>query len=70
MCKYLDPKTTKLTDIKRKLVLKDEDGNTTKYFVIPLKDPKLALLISPDSDQKDRHMWNDKLVEAEEIWKR
>ena len=68
MCKYLDPKTMGLADVKRKLVLKDEDGKITEYFVIPLKDPRRALLITPEVEEKERQVWNDKLEKAEEIW--
>jgi hypothetical protein len=68
ICKYLDPRTMKLSDTKRKLLLKDEQGKVTEYFIIPLKDPKRALLISPDAEDKDRQLWNEKLGKAEEIW--
>lgn len=69
MCKYIDPKTMKLADAKRKLILQDEDGMVVEYFIIPLKDPKRALLISAESEEKDRQVWNEKLQQAEEIWK-
>jgi hypothetical protein len=68
LCRYLDPNTMKLADTKRKLMLKDEEGTITKYFIIPLKDPKRALLVSPETDEKDRQIWNEKLGKAEEIW--
>ena len=68
ICKYVDPKTMKLADTKRKLMLKDEEGNIREYFIIPLKDPKRALLILPEAEEKDRQIWNDKLGKAEEIW--
>ena len=68
MCKYLDPKTMSLADTKRKLVLKDEDGKISEFFIIPLKDPRRALLIATDTEEKDRQIWNDKLEKAEEIW--
>jgi hypothetical protein len=68
MCKYLDPKTMKLTDTKRKLTLKDEEGKIFEYFIIPLKDPKRALLISAETEEKDRQVWNDKGGKAEEMW--
>lgn len=68
MCKYLDPKTMKLADTKRKLTLKDEEGTIFEYFIIPLKDPKRALLISAETEEKDRQVWNDKGGKAEEIW--
>jgi hypothetical protein len=68
MCKYLDPKTMSLADTKRKLLLKDEDGKITEFFIIPLKDPRRALLITPETEEKNRQIWNDKLEKAEEIW--
>ena len=69
MCKYLDPKTMKLADAKRKLTLKDEEGRVIEYFIIPLKDPKRALLISAETEEKHRQVWNDKVSKAEEMWR-
>jgi len=69
MCKYLDPKTLKLASNKRKLMLRDQDGNVLEYFIIPLRDPKRALLISSDIEEKERQIWNEKLRKAEGIWK-
>lgn len=69
MCKYLNPKTMKLADAKRKLILKDEEGRIFEYFIIPLKDPKRALLISTETEDKDRQIWNDKVDKAEEMWR-
>ena len=68
MCKYLDPKTMKPADTKRKLTLRDEEGVVHEYFIIPLKDPKRALLISAESEEKERQLWNEKTRRAEEIW--
>jgi hypothetical protein len=68
MCKYLDPETMKLADTKRKLMLKDEKGKITEYFIIPLKDPKRSLLVTPETEEKDRQIWNEKVGEAEEVW--
>jgi hypothetical protein len=68
VCKYLDPKTMKLADTKRKLVLKDEHGKTIEYFIIPLKSANRALLITPEGEEKDRQLWNEKRGQAEEIW--
>jgi hypothetical protein len=69
MCKYLDSKTMKLADKKRKLMLKGEDGKLLEYFIIPLRDPKRALLVSAEPDEKERLIWNDNLEKAEEIWR-
>jgi hypothetical protein len=45
ICKYIDSKTLKLTDRKKKLILRSNSGELTEYFIVPLKDPKRALLI-------------------------
>lgn len=68
MCKYLDPKTMKPADAKRKLLLRDEDGKVSQYFIIPLKDPKRSLLVIAESEEKERQVWNEKKVMTEEIW--
>jgi hypothetical protein len=51
MCKYLDPKTMKPADTKRKLMLRDQSGNVLEYFIIPLKDTKRALLLTAASEE-------------------
>jgi len=68
LCKYLDPDSLKLADTKRKLILKDADGNVTQYFIIPLKDPTRSLLILAAADEKERQVWNEQAQRAEEIW--
>jgi hypothetical protein len=68
LCKYLDPKTGKLADKKRKLMLKDSSGNLVQYFIIPLKDPNRALLITANSKEKERQIWNESSGSAEEVW--
>jgi hypothetical protein len=67
MCKYLDAKTFKPADKKRKLILKDQTGKVLEYFIIPLKDPKRALLLAAESEEKERQAWNETLGKAEEI---
>ena len=67
MCKYLDAKTLKAADKKRKLMLKDENGNVLEYFIIPIKDPKRALLLTTESE-KERQVWNESKARAEDIW--
>ncbi len=69
MCKYLDPKTMKVADKKRKLTLKDQVGKIHEYFIIPLRDSKRALLISAESEEKERLIWNEEHRKAEELWK-
>jgi hypothetical protein len=69
MCKYLDPKTLELADTKRKLILRDNSGKVMEYFIIPLKDSRRSLLISTESEEKDRQVWNEELKKAQEIWK-
>jgi hypothetical protein len=68
MCRYLDPKTMKLADRKRKLMLKDKDGKVLEYFIIPLRDPSRALLVSSKKDEKERQVWNEDLGRAEGVW--
>lgn len=68
MCKYLDPKTMKPADKKRKLTLKDQNGVVHEYFIIPLKDPKRALILTTTSEEKERQVWNESLETAEEVW--
>jgi hypothetical protein len=68
ICKYLDSKTMKLADQKRKLMLKGDDGKIVEYFIIPLKDPNRALLISSKTEEKERQIWNEKLGHAEDVW--
>ena len=67
MCKYLDAKTLKAADKKRKLMLKDENGNVLEYFIIPIKDPKRSLLLTTESE-KERQVWNESKARAEDIW--
>ncbi len=68
ICKYLDPKTLKTADDKRKLMLKNENGEVLEYFIIPLKDAKRALLLTTQSEEKERELWNETLGRAEGIW--
>jgi len=69
LCKYLDPKTMKLSDNKRKLCLKDEDGNILEYFIIPLKTKNRSLLVATDKEEKERKVWNEKTGVEEDLWK-
>ena len=68
ICKYLDSKTLKPSDAKKKLMLRSNSGELTEYFIVPLKDPKRALLLSAQSDQKDQQVWNEQEQHAEEVW--
>ncbi len=68
MCKYLDPKSLKPADRKRKLLLKDQAGAVKEYFIIPLKDSNRSLLITAKAEEKDREVWNESSRGAEEIW--
>ena len=67
ICKYLDPKTLKPADAKRKLMLRLENGTSEEYFIVPLKNSR-ALLISGKPDEKERQLWNETTKRAEEIW--
>lgn len=68
VCKYLDPKTMKPADKKRKLMLRGQNGKVIEYFIIPLKDSGRALLLTAESKEKERHVWNEELGRAEAIW--
>ncbi len=68
MCKYLDPKTMKPADNKRKLMLKDSAGTVHEYFIIPLKDPKRSLFLTAASEEKERQIWNADAGKVEAVW--
>jgi hypothetical protein len=68
MCKYLNPETLKLADKKTKLTLKSTDGSVEEYFIIPLRDPKRALLVKSEAEEKDRKAWNPQTREEEDLW--
>lgn len=68
MCKYLDPKTMKPADTKRKLMLRDQSGDVLEYFIIPLKDTKRSLLLPAAPEEKERKVWVENQGRAEEIW--
>jgi len=67
ICKYLDSKTLKLADRKKKLILRSSGGELTEYFIVPLKAPNRALLISAEADEKERQVWNALEQHAEAI---
>jgi len=69
ICKYLNPETLKLADKKMKLSLKNEKGEVTEYFVIPLKDSKRSLMVSAEKEEKERKVWNEASGQEEELWK-
>ena len=69
ICKYLNPETLKLSDKKVKLSLKNEKGEVTEYFVIPLKDPKRSLMVSADKEERERKVWNQASEQEEDLWK-
>ena len=68
MCEYRDPETLKLADKKNKLVLRSEDGTMAEYFIIPLRDPKRSLLVKPETEEKDRKIWNQQTQQEEDLW--
>jgi hypothetical protein len=70
MYDYRDTKTFKQVESnKKKIYLKDEEGKTTEYYIIPLKTGNRSLLITPDkSDEKVRKVWNDKIKKEEDLW--
>ena len=68
VCKYLDAKTLKPADKKKKLLLRSESGELVEYFIVPLADPSRAMLITSRPDEKERQIWNQSEQHAEEIW--
>jgi hypothetical protein len=68
MYRYLDAKTMKPADKKRKLMLRDSSGTVHEYFIIPLKDPKRSLFLTAASEEKERQLWNGDTGRAEEVW--
>lgn len=68
LCKYLDPKTLKLSDKKKALFLKDEDGNVQEFFIIPLKTSNRFLLIRAEKGEKERKVWNEKTKKEERLF--
>jgi hypothetical protein len=66
--KYLDPKTLKLADKKRKITLKTSTGEIHEFFIIPLKDAKRSLLIEAEKEEKDRKVWNEEKGVEEDLW--
>jgi len=68
VCKYLDAKTLKPADKKKKLLLRSESGELVEYFIVPLTDPSRAMLITSRPDEKERQIWNQSEQHAEEIW--
>lgn len=68
LCSYLDPKTMRPADQKRKLMLKDGNGKVHEYFIIPLSDAKRSLFLTATSEQKERQVWNTDLGKAEDVW--
>lgn len=67
ICKYIDPETMKPVDAKRKLILLADDGKTTAYFIVPLKDSRRSLLISSPPDERERQVWNETQQRPESI---
>ena len=68
LCKYLDSKTLKPAEAKKKLMLRSNSGELTEYFIVPLKDPNRALLISTHPDEKGEQVWNELEQNAEALW--
>jgi len=68
LCKYLDPNTMKLSDKKKALFLKGEDGKVQEYFIIPL-NPNRSLLIKGEKGEKERKVWSEKTKKEESLFK-
>jgi hypothetical protein len=70
MYDYRDVKTFKQVEgDKKKIYLKDENGQISEYYIIPLKTGNRSLLITPEkAEEKTRKVWNEKTKE-EDLWK-
>jgi len=71
MYDYHDVKTFKQVESnKKKICLKDENGQVSEYYIIPLKTGNRFLLITPDKlEEKVRKVWNDRTKREEDLWK-
>jgi hypothetical protein len=71
MYDYRDVKTFKQVESnKKKIYLKDENGQISEYYIIPLKAGNRSLLITPDKpEEKTRKVWNEKTKKEEDLWK-
>ena len=67
---YRDIKTFKQVESnKKKIYLKDENGQISEYYIIPLKTGNRALLITPEKlEEKPRKVWNEKSKKEEDLW--
>ena len=64
---YRDPSTfEKRENGKIRIFLKDKNGKTLSYFLIPLKDGRF-LAIKADASS-DKIIWNDSEKRAESLW--
>ena len=68
LCKYLDSDTLKEVDRKRKLCLRDVEGNIQEFFIIPLKSASRSLLVAAEREEKEMKVWNEKTRSEEDLW--
>ena len=70
MYDYRDIKTFKQVESnKKKIYLKDENGQISEYYIIPLKTGNRSLLIIPEKiEEKHRKVWNEKNKKEEDLW--
>ena len=71
MYDYRDDKTFKqVENNKKKIYLKDENGQISEYYIIPLKTGNRSLLITPEKpEEKPRKVWNERTEKEEDLWK-
>jgi hypothetical protein len=71
MYDYRDLETFKQVESsKKKICLKDENGQVSEYYIIPLKAENRSLLIKPDKpEEKVRKVWDDRTKKEEDLWK-
>jgi len=67
---YRDPKTFKqLENKKKKLYLKDKNGQISEYYIIPLKTRNRSLIVTPEKpEEKIRKVWSYKMQKEEDLW--
>ncbi|MBU5688099.1 MAG: hypothetical protein KQA41_01290 [Candidatus Aenigmarchaeota archaeon] len=67
---YRDPESFKIVENgKKKIYLKDENGNIQEFYIIPTKTKDRELLLKPKrSNNKYIKVWNNKKKTSEELF--
>ena len=67
IAEYRDPETNEISDKKKKLVLRKEDGETEEFFIIPMDQENKDLLITPKEKSGEYEFWDKDNEKVEEI---